>query len=172
MNEANAKGFTPLMLCPGAFVFLQRSGVLCLQVLLSAGALVNIRNSSGKNALEYYLTESRPLRRPRKNVMILLYAAGEKVNPVTVGTPDWFRMQNGEKEFDIDTYLELTHSKLCLRHMCREKIRTRLIEMNPYLHLLERIPRLGLPSMLTSYLLFHVNLNEHADRYDSDSAAS
>ena len=93
VNEANAKGFTPLMLCPGACVLFERPAVLCLQVLLSAGALVNIRNSSGKNALEYYLTECI---RPRKNVMILLYAAGEKVNPVTVGTPEWFREESGE----------------------------------------------------------------------------
>ena len=133
VNEANAKGFTPLMLCPGAFVFFQRSGVLCLQVLLSAGAHVNKTNGLGQNALEYYLTECR---RPRKNVMILLYAAGEKVNPVTVGTPEWFRKQSGQNSFDIDTYLELTESKLCLQHMCRDTIRTRLIGINPHLHLL------------------------------------
>ena len=169
VNEANMKGFTPLMLSPGAYVFFQRSGVLCLMALLTAGAHVNKTNGSGQNALEYYLTECR---RPKKNVMTLLYAAGESVNPVTVGTPEWFRKQNGEEEFDIDNYLELTDSKLSLQHMCREAIRTRLVKMNPHLHLLKRIPKLGLPSMLTSYLLFHVNLNEYADLYESDSVGS
>ena len=104
--------------------------------------------------------------------MTLLYAAGESVNPVTVGTPEWFRKQNGEEEFDIDNYLELTDSKLSLQHMCREVIRTRLIRMNPHQHLLDRIPRLGLPSLLTSYLLFHVNLKEYTDLHDSGSVAS
>ena len=47
VNEANIKGFTPLMLSPGAYVFFQRSGVLCLLALLSAGAHVHKTNSSG-----------------------------------------------------------------------------------------------------------------------------
>ena len=50
--------------------------------------------------------------------------------------------------------------KLNLEHLkhCREAIRKHLIDLDPHAHLFNRIPQLGLPSLLTDYLLFDISL--------------
>ena len=48
--------------------------------------------------------------------------------------------------------------KLCLKHRCREVIRSHLLEVIPHLNLFVRVPALGLPPSLSSYLLHHVTL--------------
>ena len=48
--------------------------------------------------------------------------------------------------------------KLCLKHQCREAIRRDMIDVNPDGNLFLRIPRLGLPTVITRYLLFNVSL--------------
>ena len=45
-----------------------------------------------------------------------------------------------------------------LKHICREAIRTHLLRLNPRRHLFGRVPRLGLPASMTSYLLYNTSL--------------
>ena len=47
---------------------------------------------------------------------------------------------------------------VCLKDMCRRRIRQILIDKDPPLFI--RIPRLGLPSLITEYLLFNVTLDD------------
>ena len=61
---------------------------------------------------------------------------------------------------------------LNLRHICRETIRKHLLNLDPHTHLFDRMPRLGLPSLLTRYLLYYKSLDDDVDgTSNGDSAA-
>ena len=49
---------------------------------------------------------------------------------------------------------------ISLKHICREAIRKLLIEINPHGHLFDRVPRLGLPQLVSSYLLYDLELKD------------
>ena len=50
----------------------------------------------------------------------------------------------------------LLKDDLYVRHLCRETIRKHLLKLNRYTHLFGRVLRLGLPFLLTEYLLYDV----------------
>ena len=50
-----------------------------------------------------------------------------------------------------------------LKHLSRMAIRNNIVKLRPHQNLFETIPKLGLPSLLTKYLLFNIS-----DVYDSD----
>ena len=52
----------------------------------------------------------------------------------------------------------LLKDDLYVRHLCRETIRKHLLKLNRYTHLFGRLLRLGLPFLLTEYLLYDVAL--------------
>ena len=77
-----------------------------------------------------------------KEVILLLFAAGEKMDGSALNIPE---------------YLKPT---LCLKDMCRRAIRNRLIELDSKHHLFDTIPQLKLPHSLTRYLLYSMSLEE------------
>lgn len=77
---------------------------------------------------------------------MVLFAAGEK-------TEDWMQITAAR-------YLFFDDLKLCLKHKCREAIRKHLLDLDPHSHLFGRIPQLGLPSLLTEYLLYDQTLED------------
>ena len=77
---------------------------------------------------------------------MLLYAAGEQV--------DYFEYAK------LPDLLKFEEIKLRLKHLVRQAIRKRLLSLDPHVHLFNRIPKLGLPSLVTRYLLFNVSLDE------------
>ena len=56
--------------------------------------------------------------------------------------------------------LKFEEEKLELKHICREAIRKHLLKLDPHQRLFSRIPRLGLPSVVTEYLLFNQSLDD------------
>ena len=82
-----------------------------------------------------------------RKVVMLLYAAGERIRVSYDGVPDYIRA------------LETENLELCLSKICRNFIRNHLIELDPHENLFHRVPKLGLPSALSEYLLFNVSLN-------------
>ena len=104
--------------------------------LLQAGAHINFIKNRGENALKVHLTS--PHFKPN-DTAILLYAAGENLKDLGDLVPDVLKdeMQNRE-----------------LKNLCRKPIRKHLMELNPHLHLFNRIPQLPLPKILTDYLLY------------------
>ena len=84
--------------------------------------------------------------------MKLLYAAGETLD--------------GTEEYLIPEELKFEDEKLELKHICREIIRKHLLKLDPHQHLFSRIPRLGLPSIVTEYLLFNQSLDDDDDEDD------
>ena len=132
------------------------SRIQCVQLLLAAGAHVNKTNVHSQSALYFH--------RPRgvfqdRDIPILLIAAGEKLDETNVTIEDI-----------LDAMYEIG-KELCLKHRCRETIREHLLELDQHLNLFMRIPKLGLPSLLSRYLLYDMCLSTDYtdDDYNDDS---
>ena len=92
------------------------------------------------------------------DVFMLLYAAGETLE--------------GSDMDKIPEELKFQEEKLQLKHTCREAIRKHLLKLDPHRHLFGRIPRLGLPSSMTDYLLFNMSLDDddgEGDDYEGNN---
>ena len=122
----------------------------CLQELLHVGAPVNLPSRHGFNAPIF--------KDPVQQQIIvdetkrLLYAAGDE---------DY----NGT--FYSDSVLfNLPCHRLNLRRICRRLNRRRLMDLGLHSYLYGRVTRLGLPSMLASYLVYDIKLKiaEDCDR--------
>ena len=117
--------------------------LICVIKLLKAGIQINKENEQSRNALELHL-----LRQGMgfdKDIVEILYVAGEKIHPSKLA-------------LTIPGFLQLDELRLCLKHLCREAIRKHLIDIDPHEHLFGRIPRLGLPDSISSYLLYDISL--------------
>ena len=114
-----------------------------VKILLEAKAKINMFNKNKKNAL-YNHVEKRISQKksPDKTMVLLLYAAGEMPCGITTSC--------------VLDYLG--ESEICLKDMCREEIRHYLLNTNPHENLFCRVPRLGLPPLLTQYILYNMSL--------------
>ena len=61
--------------------------------------------------------------------------------------------------------------EMTLLDLCREAIRKHLLQMSPHEHLFGRVPKLGLPSIITDYLLYYQTLDEDDQRPTEDFLA-
>ena len=131
----------------------ETGSVSCIKVLLKAGALINQINNANANALQVQLFNTRGGIRSGS---LLLYAAGERLpSSAFVTIPEWLQHR------DV---------KLQLKHICRQVIRKHLLELDQHQHLFGRIPRLGLPRSLMSYLLFEISLELEENDLKSNPA--
>ena len=136
----------------GNTALIEAASLSCIRVLLRAGADVNIYNNSGYNALTSFLVKPGNLD---ETAVMTLFAAGETDYVVT-----------GRHQDDVtipDCLVQLSSSELRLMSLCRHAIRKYLLNTNCHQHLFGRVPLLGLPSSLESYLLFDVSLEETHD---------
>ena len=122
-----------------------------MKMLLTVGAHVNITNTEGKNALQISMARSKDTKRDKQKCL-LLFAAGEYFH----SNAKSFTFMG--QRYMVPEYLQALNEGVCLKHMCREAIRNYLIFLNPHLHLFGRIPELGQPSLITSYLLYGMSL--------------
>ena len=67
----------------------------------------------------------------------------------------------------IPHYVKQEDKKRHLKHLCRVRIRNHLLELDPHENLFLRVPGLGLPKSLASYLLYDITMDEMHD--DSDN---
>ena len=51
--------------------------------------------------------------------------------------------------------------QICLKSLCREKIRKCLLNVNRSQHLFYRVPKLGLSAALNQFMLFGISLDEN-----------
>ena len=126
----------------------------CTQFLFKLGATINWVDKYSLNALQRQLSIHRDATISKvagaidstesAAICLLLYAAGEAL---------------GGANIDDKYFPEcLRFDDLNLKHLCREAIRKQLISLDPHTHLFNRIPVLGLPSSLASYLLINVKI--------------
>ena len=112
--------------------------VTCVKSVLKAGAHVNRIDNENRNALDHCCHRNDDTQ----ELIMTLCASGEKVS-----------------DFAPDFVKEMTlKATLNLKDLCRISIRRRLIEVEPNTHLFTRIPQLGLPSSLVTYLLYNISI--------------
>ena len=84
---------------------------------------------------------------------MLFFAAGETVDESNIR--------------EVSEYLSLS-AEISLMNICRETIRKHLLPMSD-VNLFVRVPRLPLPRLMTSYLLYDVTLDYDEDNNESES---
>ena len=173
MNIADSTGVTPLMLAArfcfhvqdmiwgghrkGDVVARKNGCINRICRLFKAGAEIGRRDHLGRNSLQ---VSFQPIQKEVKEIQMMLYAAGETLDGPTVNTDDI--IYGGLIVTNIPKYFTELKENLDLKHLCREAIRKHLIDLDPHKHLFGRIPQLGLPSLVTEYLLYDCSLDPKA----------
>ena len=114
-----------------------------VKILLKAGARINVSGIGYNNALGMYVTRRSF---PDKTMVLLLKAAGEtshRMADALSPIPSYFQ------EMDIN-----------LKQFCRDTIRKHLLDLNSQENLFHRVPRLGLPKILSQYLVYNVCIDD------------
>ena len=148
----------------------------CIRRLLRAGIHINkFSRFEGKNALgmldrKFLTIDIDRDKISHQNSVSILYAAGEKLEVVDVldspeGSDDGDTLDSDVDEENISEIQRFDDEKLILKNICRKAIRKHLLELDPHQNLFDRIPKLGLPLSLTSYLLFHLSLDDEEDSF-------
>ena len=139
VNKGTNDNFTPLILATTA----SSDSLECMQLLLKAGALINTTTTEGQNAIQ--ILSGRTDVYARKDKLMLLFAAGE--------------IFENKPSDDLNIPQQnANEANSCLKSMCREFIRKRLLSANPHDHLFGIISKLSLPSAVVDYLLYNVKL--------------
>ena len=139
-----------------------------VRVLLDGGAHINVEHSFNSlyglvelNGMLHYHIDARnrygrsEFNAQDQRLALLLFAAGETMDGI-----------NDDK---IPEFLKFRDVKHTLKHICREAIRKHLLKLDPLQHLFSRIPKLGLPSSLNSYLLYYMSLDVKPNKvFDSE----
>ena len=114
-------------------------GLSHARTLLRKGVKVDIKSIQGFNALTQCLCYTY-----NPKLAMLLFAAGETIDKTKVN--------------NVPYYLKLS-ADICLKNICREAIRDNLLGV-ANINLFVRVPQLPLPTVMTSFLLFDVTLDE------------
>ena len=132
-----------------------------LKTLLLAGVHVNKINNRGTTALQECLTPTPFLpvglhsTHNCLNLLEVLFAAGDSFNlneRITLNRSSLTKLK------------EMMVPRMDLKDMCRRKIRNHLLSIDSHFNLFVRVPKLGLPHILTSYVLF--NQDEKVSFYE------
>ena len=92
-------------------------------ILLQANAKINRYNKMALNALEMYISSTNNLN---NNVLLLLYAAGEKLT--------------NEGDYILPDVVQHQEEQMPLMHICRQAIRKHLINLFPHFALFRIVP--------------------------------
>ena len=140
--------FTPLMSAVGGFN--QETAIDWVRLLLRENVQINHVNKRGQNTLTSLLMYSMQSLPYDKTMVMLLYAAGEKVDGTRIVS----------SECSVPDYLLLEDLKMCLKHMCREAIRKHLLELDSHQHLFGGVSKLRLATSLTDYLVYDMSIEK------------
>ena len=152
VNIAGASGDTALMEAA------RNEHLNIMEALMEAGADVN-RICANNNTVLLQLA----LKGNEQGVRLLL-RSGAKVNinirffPAVKENIRVLLVAAGQL---METYREYPLDRFTLHDWCRSAIRSRLMLLDIHENLFLRIPRLGLPSRLTKYLLYNASLDEN-----------
>ena len=116
--------------------------IYCVKELLASGAFVNIANLGILSSIREKIGKGNVGDR-NKDAIILLFAAGE-----------W----NAEGVKTAELLLPSHETAFRLEHICRDTIRKHLLHLDSHSNLFGRVPRLGLPSTLTDFMLYSQSL--------------
>ena len=120
----------------------------CVKLLLAQGATV------GRYQIPDRAISDIESKKQFTRLMIVLFSSGQELLGL-------------DEEYTKEALLK---NELSLKNICRESIRNHLLQMSN-VNLFVRVPRLGLPLILTDYLLYDQTLDDDADddvSYDDD----
>ena len=148
VNLVDFRKISPLM---SAVIY---QAVKNVDLLLKAGAVVNAENSRALFDCSYGNWE---------NVKLLL-RAGLRINASSkerIFLYDQLSNEfHAEGERIISDYVRQENGQFQLKHLCRVRIRNHLLELDPNQNLFVKVPELGLPKLLASYLLYDVTIDD------------
>ena len=126
-----------------------RNDVQMVKTMFSIGAKINLSNSYGQNIMGQYIRRYKSYNR---TMVLLLYAAGETLDDTTfqrirTSNPIWITDFNRQPDAEV-----------ILSVLCRRTIRNHLLDLDPHTNLFYRVPKLGLPQLLSSYLVFNFSI--------------
>lgn len=147
----------------------QSAYISCMQILLEGGANINaidpefgttlsIAGYMGSTTMirmawnyqaKINISPKEPDQYPRicdDEALTMLFAIGQK----------WSFFESGHP--DIPNYLTESRNEKSLKNICRKAIRNNIIESGRHIDLFRDISLLGLPNLINSYLLYHVNI--------------
>ena len=149
MNLADPNGTTAMHLLLQQWMHCP-STITCVKRFLAAGANVNMAHNVG-TFIDIF-SSSYQIDQHVAKCIKLLFAAGDKI------TKPSYKARKVLNEA----------AEMNLSHLCREAIRKHLLEIDPHENLFVRVPRLGLPAALQSFLLYDQTLDEADDDDDDD----
>ena len=165
MNVAQSDGFTPLIVAVKEKDYNEKEKLVlrsendmiyCVKFLLKSGADVNRVRHYGLTAAKLHITESRR-HPPFRTVLTLLVAAGEIVDGAQIDPREGVKLRT----CPIPEYIQqIEPREIWLSSLCRIAVRDHLMHLDRHSNLFRRIPKLGLPSSLTSYLLYDMSLED------------
>ena len=145
----------------GVLALSSRSRLQSACLLLKADVKINIFNHNNVNTVKRHIAEQHP--NVKREMCILLFAAGEIIDDIIIKK---FHDNGNVERIEVPDFL---FSLSCPQHLCREAIRKHLINLDPHTHLFGRVPRLGLPTLLTEYVLYNMSLDDVDSESDIDS---
>ena len=126
---------------------------------------MNVSNNQGKTILEQIKKVS--LRNLELGVKLLLTARQTMVQ--TTGTSSSLFSSSFLSSKSVKRVLRsMMEAEPNLKHLCREAIREHLLHLDQHKNLFQRVPRVGLPALLQSYLLYWQTLDDNDDDNDDD----
>ena len=146
-----------------------------MRILLKAGTQINRKDCNGDNALKNVVkwaclssSSEFPDHNQYMHLYMLLYAAGETLDGLTVPKLGILGIYYTISHVGIPEYFIKLKENLDLKHLCREAIRKHLIDLDPHENLFGRIPKLGLPSLLTEFMLYNCDIEDDENIGDYD----
>ncbi len=143
----------------------------CIKLLLREDIKINRTDTRYHNALQEYIMKDNRKRcekmswekfdKIKPEVAVMLYAAGEILEMEKIASTQV-----------PECLADLVAPKLCLMDDCRKAIRKHLIHLNPGKNLFLRVPELGLPELMQSYLLYDCTLEYDTSTNGSESESN
>ena len=140
----------------------------CRKLILQAGAKVREKDKNGFGTLPLYVVKNILWQKSNVDpgLITLLQAAGETKEGLSEEVIEQLRripyptnLHNMTNQHCLQLarqYLQDGPS-VCLKDICRQAIREHLLQMSR-VNLFLRVPHIGLPSLLTEYLLYYTSL--------------
>ena len=137
-----------------------KEATTCVKLLLKAGAKINIKNREGWTALtaHSYLHVLNRHKPPNREMCMVLFAAGDFYYNSGMCRLMKQKHDIGEDPARMEFYLSPKDLMFKLTNICRENIRKHLLALDPHTHLFDAVPKLGLPKLLTNFLLYSMSL--------------
>ena len=155
--------------------------IRCTEILLRAEIRINVANNIDVDNDEWHMFHKS--RKLKGGLNALMWCkqheelhkshrkySNDRINSFkkAVRKRDLLLLAAGEKP-EVKTEVE-PEVELNLKHLCRKAIREHLLDLDLHGNLFQRIPKLGLPSIINDYLLYNQTLDDDSQDDSNDDS--